>query len=195
MGNSEAAGLECLANCTTGICIISMTPILLGLPGATLLGALPWLAASLPIFLICSIWLFKAKAMLGGFATAILSGITLIGNAYTAMMELYIEANNLAVTAEQWQSIRISSASVMFAAAMVLLILSKLSFSHNKAQALFLSLACLGFFGVSLQQASILDFGLIPGVLLLLFALWQLYSGLGMLVINVQENKRLPFLT
>ena len=171
-----------------------MAPVLFRLEGATILGSLPWMAASLPMFLICSIWLFKSGKILGGFATAILSGITLMGNAYTALMELYIEANNLVLTTEEWQSISLSSASVMFAAAIVLLILTMLTLRHNKAQALFLSLACLGFFGISLQQASIHDYGILPGVLLLTFALWQLYSGLGTLIIGTQEDRRLPFL-
>jgi hypothetical protein len=150
--------------------------------------------AALPILLIAIVWMFWSGASVGGFATAILSGITLVGNAYSAIMKLYIEGNGIELTAQNGKAMGMASGSVMFAATLVLLTLTLLAFRQNRVQSLFFACACLGFLGVSLKDVHLHDFGLFPGVLLLIFAFWEMYSGLGMLIYQVHGKELFPFL-
>jgi hypothetical protein len=138
--------------------------------------------------------MFRSGNVIGGFASAILSGITLVGNAYSAMIELYIEGNGIDLSVENNKAMSIANGSVMFAATIVLLALTLLSFKQNRVQALFLSNACLGFLGIATKSMYIHDFGLLPGVLLFLFALWEMYSGLGMFIYLVQGEELFPYL-
>ncbi|MDC7249577.1 MAG: hypothetical protein PQJ49_06660 [Sphaerochaetaceae bacterium] len=194
MTKNEYINLECLSNITTGLCIFSMTPILFGLEGASIIGCIPWMIAALPIFIISIIWLFKSGDLVSGFATSILSGITLVGNAYSAMLELYIEGNNIALSNQTISSISISSGAVMLAAAFILLSLTLITLKENVLQAFFLFCACIGFLGISLNSLHILNLGILPGVLLFVFALWQMYSGVGILIFSLKKEEVFPFL-
>jgi len=184
--------LESLANMTTGLCIFSMTPILLSLDGATLFGCIPWMMAALPIFIISIIWLFKSGDLVSGLATSILSGITLIGNAYSAMIELFIESNGISLTNQNLRSINISNGSVMLAASFILLLITFISLKKNILQAIFIFIACLGFVGIGLGDLGILYLGLFPGICLFIFAFWQIYSGMGIMVFHLTGEDRFP---
>lgn len=189
---SQYMNLESLANMTTGLCIFSMTPILLGIEGASLYGCIPWMLAALPIFIVSIIWLFKSGELVSGLATAILSGITLIGNAYSALLELYIVSNNIALSPSNLSSIKISNGSVMLAASLILLLITFISLKKNKIQSFFLFIASLGFIGIGIGDLGLLQLGIIPGICLFLFAIWQIYSGMGILVFHLSGNEHFP---
>lgn len=180
---TKIADCNGLANVLTGICIFSMAPILLGFaPGAASIGCLPWMLCAVPFLIISVILLLVTGDIVSGMANAVLTGLALFNNIGHALRNLYCMVNGYEIPGDVTAGIYKMDGIAYLAAAVFLISIIFISSKVNKVQAVFVAFPCIGFVLLFCMETLGMNVGILPGICLLTFACWLLYSGIAMML-------------
>lgn len=192
---SRIADCNGLANVVTGICIFCMAPILLGFAtGAASIGCLPWMLCGVPMLIIAVILLLINGDIVGGMANAILTGLALFNNIGHALRNFYCMVNGYSIPDDVTAGIYKMDGIAYLACAIFLVSIVFISSKVNIVQAVFVAFPCIGFVLLFCAETLGLQLGILPGICLLTFACWLLYSGIAMMLHQATGVQILPYI-
>ena len=192
MQKNQWSDTTALGNMATGLSIYSMIPYFYGMVD-TNVGCVICMLCSLPFVIIAVVGCFKNQDVVGGTATAVLTGICLLGNLYHALINMFVET---AGSSESIQTALVmSSGAVNLGAVFFCGVVAWLAWKVNKAQSVAVMFPTIALFLLFLEHMGIVGLsGAIPGTLFVVFGTWMIYSGCAAMVHQVTGREMLPYI-
>ena len=184
-----------LGNIATGIVLLTLWPVLFGLTDSTgMVAVLPWALAAAPFIILTTVLAFRAGNVVGAVANGILSGLTLVQNAFWGLAALAYTAAGVSVP-EAVSSVKGYMDGTAFLAAAFMLVCIAFIFyrEHKYSMAVSMLVICVGFCCMGLSDVGAASLRVPAGVCIVCFAAWMVYSGCAMLIHTALGKKILPY--